>query len=132
MSSYLWDWKRWRIVAAVILIVVGIVDFVRFVASERTAVRVVSECGGTVGSEGIGWLLKKDYRVTFHRALSSEELERLTGLNSLRGTVAVAFVDCEMSQGEMREALAKLPRCYLMKVTGSECQGLRELLGMKN
>lgn len=125
----MWDWKRWRIVAAVILIVVGIVDFVRFVASERTAVRVVSECGGTVGSEGIGWPLKKDYRVTFHRALSSEELERLASLNSLRGSVAVAFVDCEISQEEMREALEKLPRCYLMRVTGGESRVLRELVG---
>lgn len=51
--------------------------------------------------------------MTFPRALTSDQLDQLAELNSLRGWVGVAFVDCELSANQAREAIAKLPNCKL-------------------
>lgn len=75
----------------------------------------ISECGGDFGSIPI-WPIGSEYRVSFRTPLTSQQLDRLAELNSLRGTVGVAFVDCELSETEIKDALAKLPNCVLFRV----------------
>lgn len=77
--------------------------------------KAVSECGGGMGSIPI-WPLGTEYRITFRSPLTTQQLDRLTELNSLRGTVRIAFVDCELSDDEVNEAVARLPNCLLIKV----------------
>jgi len=56
----------------------------------------------------------------FFRTLTSDELDRLDELNSVRGTVNVAFADCDLSPDQVREATARLDNCKLFRVIDGE------------
>ncbi len=83
-----------RVLGSIVLIIVVAlaIDYVRVRAKDRRAFHAISQCGGRSGSIPT-WPLGTEYRITFPRALTSDELDQLGELNSLRGSVDVAFVD---------------------------------------
>lgn len=116
---------RRGILFAIVLAVVGLsIDYVLVRNKDRRVAKAVSECGGRMGSIPI-WPIGTEYRISFRSPLSSQQLDRLAELNSLRGTVGVAFVDCELSDAEAREAVAKFPKCLLIKVSGNKTSRLK-------
>ena len=86
--------------------------------------KAISECGGQFGSIPF-WPLGSEYRVTFRGPLTSQQLSKLAELNSLRGSVGVAFVDCEFSEAEVNETFTKLAHCILFQVSGSNSTPLK-------
>ena len=108
----------------VLIIVVALaIDYVRVRAKNRRAFHAISQCGGRMGSIPC-WPFGTEYRITFSRALTSDELDQLGELNSLRGFVGVAFVDCELSTDQVREATARLHNCALYRVIDGEMSAL--------
>jgi len=108
---------------AVIIAVALAIDYLRVRAKDRRVFHAISQCGGRCGSIPV-WPLGTEYRITFYRALTSDELGQLRELNSLRGCVGVAFVDCELSAEQAREATAKLHNCGLYRVIEGEMSAL--------
>ena len=110
---------RRGILVAIVLTVVGLpTDYILVRNKIARVATAVSECGGKMGSIPL-WPLGSESRVSFRHTLSSQQLDRLAELNSLRGTVGVAFVDCELSEVEIKDALAKLPNCALFRVNSN-------------
>ena len=108
----------------VVLIAVGLTtDYCCVTAKERRVFHAISQSGGRCGSIP-AWSLGTEYRVTFPNALSSQELAQLHELNTLRGWVGVAFVDCELSDDQIREAIPSLPRCKLFHVVNGDMSQL--------
>jgi hypothetical protein len=92
-----------------------LIDHILIEAKERRVSHAISRCGGRMGSIPF-WPMGTEYRVTFPRPLTSRELDELAELNSLRGSVGVAFIDCELSKDQIDEARRKLPNCALIRV----------------
>ena len=108
----------------VVTIVVALaIDYIRVREKDRRVFHAISQCGGRCGSIPF-WPLGTEYRITFSRALTSDELDQLRELNSLRGSVGVAFVDCELSIDQAREATTKLHNCKLYRVTDGAMSAL--------
>jgi hypothetical protein len=108
----------------VVLIVVGFtVDYYCVQAKERRVVHMISQFGGRSGSIP-AWPIGTEYRITFTRALTSQELVQLHELNTLRGWVGVACEDCELSNDQVREAIANLPQCELFRVVDGDMSRL--------
>ena len=66
------------------------------------------------------WPIGAEYRVSFPHPLSKEQLEQLRELNSLRGSVTVAFINCEMTEEQIDDAVETLKNCDLFRVVGNE------------
>ncbi len=109
----------------IVAMVVGLpMDYVFVRFKDKRVAKAVSECGGRMRSIPI-WPIGTEYRITFRSPLTPQQLDRLTELNSLCGTVAIAFVDCELSDAEASEAIDKLPKCLLIKVSGNKSSRLK-------
>ena len=108
---------------AVGIVIALAIDYIRVKAKDRRAFDAISQCGGRCGSIPIR-PLGTEYRITFFRALTADELDQLAELNSLRGSVGVAFVDCELSTGQIREVTARLHNCRLYRVVDGEMSAL--------
>jgi hypothetical protein len=91
------------------------VDYFKVQGLEKRKREAIAQCGGGSYMLG-GWPLGTEYRITFPHALTAEQLDSLDVLNRLRGSVGVAFVDCDLSDDEIREAIAKLHNCRLYRV----------------
>ena len=105
--------------AALFLVAILVGDYL-ITASRATALaQTVRDCGGTMGSIP-AWPVGTDYRIRFDRPLTESELDRLRGLNSLRGIVNIAFVGCELTPEQVSRTRQALPRCRLFKVVHHE------------
>ena len=112
----------WLFVVAWVALVV---DYYRVNAKEQRVFLAIAECGGTNGSIPF-WPFGTEYRVKFPHALTSDQLDRLVELNSLRGSVKVAFVECELSADQVGEIESKLYNCKLRRITNGEMSQLAE------
>lgn len=107
-----WQIGRWLIV---ILLAVGICDYVWYHLNLRAALAPVNVAGGRSGSL-LGWPLGRELRITFPRPVTDEELQQLQILNQLdwRHSVGVLF-DFEMEPAEFQRLKAALPRCHVFQ-----------------
>jgi len=114
--------KRLKLIAGSIIVIIAVslvVDYLLVEAKDDRVFGAISRCDGRCASIPF-WPLGTEYRVTFPRALTSAELKQLDEINSLRGAVGVAFVDCELSANQVREAMAKLHNCRLYRIRDGE------------
>ncbi len=93
-------------------------DYLVVEAKNRRVANAVTKHGGRMGSIPF-WPLGAEYRVSFPHPLDAQQLDELLELNTLRGSVEVAFVDCNPTQIQIRDATLKLRRCRLWRVTRS-------------
>jgi len=103
----------------VFMVVALAIDYARVRAKEDRVFHAIAQYGGRCGSIPF-WPIGAEYRITFFRTLTSDELDRLDELNSVRGTVNVAFADCDLSPDQVREATARLDNCKLFRVIDGE------------
>jgi hypothetical protein len=66
------------------------------------------------------WPFGTEYRISLTRPLAEKELKSLVELNALRGSVAVAFVDCELTQQELENATRHLDHCHLFQISNGQ------------
>ena len=111
----------WLMVAFAALLAI---DYMLVRAKEKHAAPTVSQANGRMGSLP-GWPIGSEYRVTFDRPLAQRDLSQLTILNTLRGSVVVAFVDCQLTNEQIAEVVNALPHCLVVQVT----DGQTRLLG---
>lgn len=111
-----------RLIVAIIAILLT-VDYIRVRARIGRVSHSISRFGGRCGSIPF-WPIGAEYRITLPRALTSIELCDLAELNSLRGTVHVAFVDCELSTDQTLETIEKLHGCKLYRVINGKWSAL--------
>jgi len=102
------------LLAATVLVLL-VVDYVLVRSNEHRLSSTVSQLGGRMGSLP-AWPLGAEYRITFERALSDRELERLKIANRMRGSVSIAFRNCDLSEPERTNARKALPACHLFVV----------------
>jgi len=108
----------------VVLVAVGLtIDYACVQAKERRVSHTIAQLGGRTGSIP-AWPVGTEYRVTFTKALTSDELIQLYELNTLRGSVVVAFEDCELSSDQIREVIGNLPQCELFSVVNGTASRL--------
>ncbi|WP_417848830.1 hypothetical protein [Thalassoglobus sp.] len=111
-----------------ICLVIGVVavtiDYALVNSKNRRVAGVVNDCGGRMGSIP-AWPIGTEYRISFPHPLSSAQLDRLKELNSLRGWVGVAFVECELTEDQVRESTSMLHNCHLFRVVDGEMAPLR-------
>jgi hypothetical protein len=79
-------------------------------ARDRRVPAAVVRCGGRMGSLSF-WPFGTEYRISLTRPLAEKELKSLVELNALRGSVAVAFVDCELTQQELEIVTRHSDQC---------------------
>ncbi len=105
---------------AIVLIAVAMIwDYRRVDAKDRRVSVAVARCGGRMNSLPF-WPLGTEYRISVTHPWSEEELESLSELNTLRGSVAVAFVDCELTQHELGIARKHLSKCHLFRISNGQ------------
>jgi hypothetical protein len=110
--------RRWTRAIGLLSAIVALalfIDYVMVEAKHARASRAVSRCGGRMGSIHF-WPLGAEYDVRFSKPLTTIELNELAELNSLRGSVGVTFIDCELSETQIFETKKKLPNCRLRQV----------------
>lgn len=113
-----------RTVFVFVTIALGLVaDYIRVRSKDSRVFAVVSQCGGRCGSIPV-WPLGTEYRISFQQPLTSHQLDQLVELNSLRGWVGVAFVECEISAAEIDVTEKKLSICHLFRVIDGEMRPL--------
>ena len=100
-----------------------LLDYFLVEAKNRRVAKVVTRQGGRMRSLPV-WPLGAEYWISFPHPLGSQELDELMELNTLRGSVVVAFVDCNPTQNQIHEATLKLRNCRLRRVAGSEMSRL--------
>jgi len=103
------------LIAVLLVAALMIWDYHRVDARDRRVAAAVVRCGGRMGSLPF-WPFGTEYRISVTRPLSENELEALGELNTLRGTVTVAFVDCELTQHELELAKKYLHLCHLFRI----------------
>lgn len=103
-------------VAILLVVVLMIWDYWRVDARDRRVSAAVARCGGRMSSLPF-WPLGAEYRISATRAWTEKELESLSELNTLRGKVMIAFVDCEMTQHELDIATKHLANCHLFRIS---------------
>lgn len=88
-------------------------------ARDRRVSAAVVRCGGRMGSLSF-WPFGTEYRISLTRPLAEKELKSLVELNALRGSVAVAFVDCELTQQELEIVTRHLDQCHLFRISNGQ------------
>jgi len=88
-------------------------------ARDRRVSAAVVRCGGRMGSLSF-WPFGTEYRISLTRPLGEKELKSLVELNALRGSVAVAFVDCELTRQELEVATRHLDHCHLFRISNGQ------------
>ncbi|MBT5017640.1 hypothetical protein OAF74_01250 [bacterium] len=92
-----------------------IVDYVRVQAKDQRLGTSIKEFGGRMGGIPF-WPFGKEYRISFTAPLTTEQIDQLKELNSLRGTVGIAFVECELSKKQKFELATKFHNCFVFQV----------------
>ncbi|SFJ34128.1 hypothetical protein [Planctomicrobium piriforme] len=106
---------QWLGFLFLILVAVLWLDYIIVEAKENRVSAAVSRAGGRMGSIPF-WPIGAEYRITFPRALTVEQLNDVAKANSLRGSVGIAFVDCELSDEETRQTRQILHKCHVFRV----------------
>lgn len=107
-----------------LVVVVGLaLDYQLVRAKDRRVAQMVGAHGGKMGSLPL-WPLGNEYRISFPHSLTAEQLEDISEANRLRGWVAVAFVDAEITPEEARMMREALPRCHLFQMVDGKLKPL--------
>lgn len=104
------------LVAVVLVTTVLFRDYRRVNARDRRVTAAIVRCDGQMGSLPF-WPFGSEYRIRLTRPLTENELKSLVELNALRGSVAVAFVDCDLTQHEFEIAARHLDHCHLFEIS---------------
>lgn len=96
-----------------------IVDYARVQARDVRVGTSIKEFGGRMTSIPV-WPLGAEYGISFPHPLSTEQIDQLKELNSLRGTVGIAFIECELSEKQKHELATKFPNCFVFQVFGND------------
>ena len=88
-------------------------------ARDRRVSAAVVRCGGRMGMLSF-WPFGTEYRISLTRPLAEKEIKSLVELNALRGSVAVALVDCELTRQELEAAARHLDHCHLIRSSNGQ------------
>ena len=89
------------------------IDYYRVRAKERRVSAAVSQLGGRMASIPF-WPLGSEYRISFERSLTPDEIDSLTLLNELRGWVGLRFLNLELTEDERGAIAEKLSFCHVI------------------
>ena len=96
-----------------------IVDYNRVQAKDRRVATLVKKFGGRMTSIPV-WPFGSEYGISFTAPLTSKQIDQLKELNSLRGTVGIAFIECELSEHQKIELATSFEDCFVFQVFGND------------